>query len=384
MQEKKVDKAVAAKGSSTASSEQLPKLLKDLNTQNELHARVLDVLKVYLPWTANLVEESTLDLSTKFRELAESASSQANNVEKFINLATTLEYQGEQISLADSFKMIDTTISNAIDKILFVSKMSMAMVYSLDDAMAMVQEIESYINKIQKITRQTSLLSLNATIEASRAGEAGKGFAVVASEVKALSQGIEELSTGMRDKISGIVESVKGSHKMLEEIATIDMSENIMVKENIESIMDAILKQNSILSDVMQQTMEESRSSAKTIAEMVVGMQFQDRVSQHIGSCNNALNKVLANIHASQDNIKKSIKHSGEVKLDNEAVKEMLGILSLWDLKKEFIDRLLEHHNISCASDVGYHAHEHGKEGDKKSGEQRPNDVPDDEDIELF
>jgi methyl-accepting chemotaxis protein len=175
MQEKKVDKAVAAKGSSTASSEQLPKLLKDLNTQNELHARVLDVLKVYLPWTANLVEESTLDLSTKFRELAESASSQANNVEKFINLATTLEYQGEQISLADSFKMIDTTISNAIDKILFVSKMSMAMVYSLDDAMAMVQEIESYINKIQKITRQTSLLSLNATIEASRAGEAGKG-----------------------------------------------------------------------------------------------------------------------------------------------------------------------------------------------------------------
>jgi methyl-accepting chemotaxis protein len=39
---------------------------------------------------------------------------------------------------------------------------------------------------INKIAKQTHLLSLNATIEAARIGDAGRGFAVVANEVKEL------------------------------------------------------------------------------------------------------------------------------------------------------------------------------------------------------
>lgn len=67
------------------------------------------------------------------------------------------------------------------------------------------EEIEKLNTNLNGIIRQTNLLSLNATIEASRADVQGKGFAIVAKEIGALAENSREV-IGL---VAGLLNEVK-------------------------------------------------------------------------------------------------------------------------------------------------------------------------------
>lgn len=58
-----------------------------------------------------------------------------------------------------------------------------------------LSKLAQIVDDIGSVTRQTSMLALNASIEAARAGERGRSFAVVANEVKLLSSRIREATS---------------------------------------------------------------------------------------------------------------------------------------------------------------------------------------------
>lgn len=349
-----------------------PQLFNEIKShvmRNNASMCAIETVCKELKIVSDTVEKSVLDISDKFKLIAASANEQAASVDSFIGKTLNVEYNGKMITMGEALDAINKTISGAIEKILFVSKMSMAMVYSLDDAMSQASEIEKYIVKVQKITRQTSLLALNATIEASRAGEAGKGFAVVANEVKGLSQLIEGISSEIKDKIINIVSSVTGSHKILEEIATIDMSDNIMVKETVGSIMDALMKQNGDLSAIMKDSIAHSKQSAANITSLIMGIQFQDRSSQYIANSINVLTKL-------SDEIKEFNQKFGLLgsldEIDISHARLLTSTFLLGDLKRSYAQNMLNNGFIKSVEDLGVAAN-----SNKPASTE-------DEEIELF
>ena len=72
----------------------------------------------------------------------------------------------------------------------------------IDGLAAEVQALTPLIRVITSIAQQTSLLALNAEIEAGRAGNAGRGFGVVANEVRKLAVHATEAAADITRKIN--------------------------------------------------------------------------------------------------------------------------------------------------------------------------------------
>lgn len=112
----------------------------------------------------------------------------------------------------DKFQILINKMQHAAD----IKKSTNKKIKSLEEKTYLIENIA---DEVAKISKNTNLLSLNASIEAARAGEAGKGFAVVAGEVKKLAENSTVQAKKIEKILSGIKQEIKDiSVTMQEEI----------------------------------------------------------------------------------------------------------------------------------------------------------------------
>lgn len=264
-------------------------LLAQWASQMKVYMHALEVLQRQLPKASGMVEDATKDLAVQFSKLAAGASEQSQQMSQIVKMVDSLELGDERISLQEFTELFSHTLGNSIDKILYVSKRAIAMVYMLDEAMGSLKSIEGFLKDIQSINKKTNLLALNATIEAVRAGEAGKGFAVVAEEVKGVSTHVKELADNMSRQIANVSKSVNAGYEVLKEVAVTDMSENMMAQDKLGLLLKSLLRQNQQFSKIIAGSAQATEAISSTISGMTMNMQFQDRNSQFVQNSTNLL-----------------------------------------------------------------------------------------------
>jgi methyl-accepting chemotaxis protein len=172
------------------------------------------------------------------------------------------------------------------------------MLTKVQELSSWTQELDKMAEDVQRISGQTRLLSLNATIEATRAGEFGRGFAVVAAEVRELSTLSSATGERIAEKVAAISAAIVGACKSAELAVRREGSSAAASEATIDAVLTSFKEVTDGLTESTGVLRSSSAGIKAEVAEAIVQLQFQDRVSQIMTHVHDNIDRCFAHLEA--------------------------------------------------------------------------------------
>ncbi len=218
-------------------------MVKALNTDLGNHMRHISASSAQLLQSANQLNHTSSEMSQSSKQTSGFAGVARGSIQDFVTSMRVVSEGTRALTksigyVAENAHGAQTAVEEAVRS-----------ASNANDVMNQLhqrsQEVEEVLKVIGAVANQTKLLSLNATIEATRAGEYGHGFGVVAQEVKDLARRVS-ISTddiarrmdAMRADTARAMEAVRGFSGVIEKVNEISQSLSSTAEEQLATTRD--------------------------------------------------------------------------------------------------------------------------------------------------
>ncbi len=240
---------------------------------------IIPVLVGQLKEVVEQTESAALEIGRRFQDIADKANSQADIAAATIR---SRDGEGSGMSIEQILDLAGRSLEEMSERVVRASGSTLKAVEEMDDVAENVRVISQILEDIEYIADQTNLLALNAAIEAARAGEHGRGFAVVADEVRKLSHKSNTSSAGIKEVIKKINKRIEDASRSIREMATRDVEESEKARDEVNRMLEDIVRAHDGLKSSIDLLAESSRDIASDISSIVTSLQFQDITRQRI------------------------------------------------------------------------------------------------------
>lgn len=274
---------------------------------------------------ADFCNDGTKQISQAMEELSVTAVTLAENVQdvnaKSLEMGNAItDIDGDvQVLISDNSNHMDKANEDAaksIETVLDSSNRSSAIVEKITNQIEETNQAISSINEavdlIMDITGQTSLLSLNASIEAARAGQAGRGFAVVADEIKKLSEQSAQGADTIKQVADNIFEKSNESVALVNEVRELigkEQEDISVTKESFEILSKTINDNLVAVSRISEKTKQ-----LDTIKQAIIGnINDLSAISEENAASNQEVSANITNIAESIDEMNAATGHVNNI-----------------------------------------------------------------------
>jgi len=167
--------------------------------------------------TAEQVALGSAEIASFVEDFARSAATQANMVNQIATTSCDMRQQvsANQVAAAATRRRVIQTVEDIGQAHQRLNHVNTEM-----QAVATVnRRLSGIVNLMMDIARQTNILAVNASIEASRGGASGGGFSVIAEQVRDLAARTTQASGEIDELLSNSVAKVESSARDIESIA---------------------------------------------------------------------------------------------------------------------------------------------------------------------